>query len=58
MVIHYDIIPNMKKQCYITLKVDEKMKGDIEKFSYERRRSVGNVVRIAIEAVLNGKLEV
>ena len=57
-MIHYDIIPSMKKQCYITLKVDEKMKGDIEKFSYERRRSVGNVVRIAIEAVLNGKLEV
>lgn len=57
-MIPYDIIPNMKKQCYITLKVDEKMKGDIEKFSYERRRSVGNVVRIAIEAVLNGKLEV
>ena len=57
-MIPYDIIPSMKKQCYITLKVDEKMKGDIEKFSYERRRSVGNVVRIAIEAVLNGKLEV
>ena len=57
-MIPYDIIPNMKKQYYITLKVDEKMKGDIEKFSYERRRSVGNVVRIAIEAVLNGKLEV
>ena len=57
-MIPYDIIPNMKKKCYITLKVDEKMKGDIEKFSYERRRSVGNVVRIAIEAVLNGKLEV
>ena len=57
-MIPYDIMLDMKKQCYITLKVDEKMKGDIEKFSYERRRSVGNVVRIAIEAVLNGKLEV
>ena len=51
-------MPSMKKQCYITLKVDEKMKGDIEKFAYGKRRSVGNVVRIAIEAVLKGKLEV
>ena len=57
-MIPYDTIPNMKKQYYITLKVDEKMKGDIEKFAYNKRRSVGNVVRIAIEAVLNGKLEV
>ena len=57
-MIPYDIMPSMKKQCYITLKVDEKMKGDIEKFAYNKRRSVGNVVRIAIEAVLNGKLEV
>lgn len=48
----------MKKEYYITLKVDEKMKSDIEKFAYSRRRSVGNVVRIAIEAVLEGKLEV
>ena len=57
-MIPYDIIPNMKKQYYITLQVDEKMKGDIEKFAYGKRRSVGNVVRIAIEAVLKGKLEV
>ena len=57
-MIPYDIIPSMKKQYYITPKVDEKMKGDIEKLAYNKRRSVGNVVRIAIEAVLNGKLEV
>ena len=57
-MIPFDIMLDMKKQCYITLKVDEKMKGDIEKFAYNKRRSVGNVVRIAIEAVLNGKLEV
>ena len=57
-MIPFDIMPGMKKQCYITLKVDEKMKGDIEKFAYNKRRSVGNVVRIAIEAVLSGKLEV
>ena len=57
-MIPYDIMPNMKKQYYITLKVDEKMKGDIEKFAYNKRRSVGNVVRIATDAVLHGKLEV
>ena len=51
-------MPSMKKQCYITLKVDEKMKGDIEKFAYGKRRSVGNVVRSAIEALLSGMLEV
>ena len=51
-------MPNMKKQCYITLKVDEKMKGDIGQVAYNKRRSVGDVVRIDTEAVLNGKLEV
>ena len=48
----------MKKEYYITLKVDAKMKSDVEKFAYGKRRSVGNVVRIAIEAVLSGKWEV
>ena len=48
----------MKKTHYINLKVDEKMKSDIEKFAHSKRRSVGNVVRMAIEAVLAGKVEI
>lgn len=48
----------MKKTHYINLKVDEKMKSDIEKFAHGKRRSVGNVVRMAIEAVLAGKVEI
>ena len=57
-MILFDIIPCMKKTHYINLKVDEKMKGDIEKFAHDKRRSVGNVVRMAIEAVLAGKVEI
>lgn len=48
----------MKKTHYITLKVEEQMKQEIERFAHNKRRSVGNVVRIAIEAVLSGKVEV
>lgn len=57
-MILFDIMLGMKKTHYINLKVDEKMKGDIEKFAHGKRRSVGNVVRMAIEAVLAGKVEI
>lgn len=57
-MIPYVIILGMKKTHYITLKVEEQMKQEIERFAHNKRRSVGNVVRIAIEAVLSGKVEV